>query len=161
MSVEAFLDTNVLIYAVSSDPSEAPKKEKALDLIEHSEFGLSAQVLQEFYVTVTRKIALPLSPDDACRAPIEQFRCFPVIWTDYPLIIAGNRDLTPLRDLVLGRRNHRRRRTCSAPPPSTPRTSIHGQQLPGLSPGREPIPTLRSRHRAQVFSVIPSEQLLA
>ena len=88
MSVEAFLDTNVLIYAVSSDPAESPKKEKALELIEHIEFGLSAQVLQEFYVNVTRKIALPLPPDEAV-ALLEQFRNFPVVWTDYPLIVAG------------------------------------------------------------------------
>jgi predicted nucleic acid-binding protein len=88
MSVEAFLDTNILIYAVSSDPGELTKKEKALELIDHADFGLSAQVLQEFYVTVTRKIALPLKPDDAV-ALLEEFRCFPVVWTDYPLIVAG------------------------------------------------------------------------
>ena len=88
MSVEAFLDTNVLIYAVSSDPGELTKKENALELIDHADFGLSAQVLQEFYVTVTRKIALPLKPDDAV-ALLEEFRCFPVVWTDYPLIVAG------------------------------------------------------------------------
>ena len=88
MSVEAFLDTTVLIYAVSSSPAEAAKKEKALELIEYTDFGLSAQVLQEFYVNVTRKIALPLSPDDAM-ALLEQFRCFPMVLTDYPLIVAG------------------------------------------------------------------------
>lgn len=88
MSVDSFLDTNVLIYAVSSDPAESPKKERALALIEHTDFGLSAQVLQEFYVTVTRKIALPLPPDEAV-ALLEQFRSLPVVWTDYPLIVSG------------------------------------------------------------------------
>jgi predicted nucleic acid-binding protein len=88
MSVDAFLDTNVLIYAVSSSPAEATKKEKALELIERTDFGLSAQVLQEFYVNVTRKIALPLQPDEAV-ALLEQFKNFPVVWTDYPLIVAG------------------------------------------------------------------------
>jgi predicted nucleic acid-binding protein len=88
MSVDAFLDTNVLIYAISSDPTESPKKEKAMELIEHTEFGLSAQVLQEFYVSVTRKIVLPLPPDEAV-ALLEQFRNLPVVWTDYPLIVAG------------------------------------------------------------------------
>ena len=62
MSVDAFLDTNVLIYAVSSAPREAEKKEKALEIVSNVDFGLSAQVLQEFYVNVTRKIAHPLSP---------------------------------------------------------------------------------------------------
>jgi len=65
MSVDSFLDTNVLIYAVSSSPAESGKKERALELIQHADFGLSALVLQEFYVNVTRKIARPLAPDEA------------------------------------------------------------------------------------------------
>jgi len=88
MSVDAFLDTNVLIYAVSSSPAESKKKERALELISHVDFGLSAQVLQEFYVNVTKKIAAPLTPDEAVTL-LEQFRCFPVVWTDYPLIVSG------------------------------------------------------------------------
>ena len=88
MSVDSFLDTNVLIYAVSSFPAESEKKVKALELIQHADFGLSAQVLQEFYVNVTRKIARPLGADKAV-ALLEQFRSFPVVWTDYPLIVAG------------------------------------------------------------------------
>ena len=88
MSVEAFLDTNVLIYAVSSSPVEAEKNEKALDLISHADFGLSAQVLQEFYVNVTTKIAIPLAPDEAV-ALLEQFKSFPMVWTDYALIISA------------------------------------------------------------------------
>ena len=88
MSVDAFLDTNVLIYAVSSSPAESTKKERALELISHADFGLSAQVLQEFCVNVTGKIALPLAPDEAV-ALLEQFRSFPMVSTDYPLIVAG------------------------------------------------------------------------
>ncbi len=87
-SVGCFLDTNVLVYAVSSSPAESAKKERALELIEHVDFGLSAQVLQEFFVTVTRKIAKPLTPDAAV-ALLDEFRCFPVVATDYPLIVAG------------------------------------------------------------------------
>jgi predicted nucleic acid-binding protein len=88
MSVDCFLDTNVLVYAVSSAREDAAKKERALELIEHADFGLSAQVLQEFYVTVTRKIEKPLSPDDAV-ALLDEFRLFPRADTDYPLIVAG------------------------------------------------------------------------
>ena len=88
MSVDAFVDTNVLIYAVSSDPAESAKKERALELIEHADLGLSAQVLQEFYVTVTGKIAKLLPPDEAFEL-LEQLRSLPVVWTDYPLIVAG------------------------------------------------------------------------
>ena len=88
MSVDAFLDTNVLIYAVSSAAAESAKKEKALELIAHVDFGLSAQVLQEFYVNVTRKIAQPLDVAAAMDL-LEQFRSFPIVWTDFPLIVAG------------------------------------------------------------------------
>lgn len=88
MSVEAFLDTNVLIYAVSSSPDEAGKKERALELIQDMDFGLSAQVLQEFYVNVTKKIAHPLSPEVAVDL-LQQFRQFPLVQTDYPLVVAG------------------------------------------------------------------------
>ena len=34
MSVECFLDTSVLVYAVTSCPDEAAKKARALELIE-------------------------------------------------------------------------------------------------------------------------------
>ena len=88
MRVRCFLDTNVLVYAVSAAPADSAKKEKALELIERADFGLSAQVLQEFYVTVTRKIAKPLTPDSAV-ALLEQFKVFPTVQVDYALIVSG------------------------------------------------------------------------
>jgi predicted nucleic acid-binding protein len=88
MSVECFLDTNVLVYAVSSAEGDAAKKRKAIDLVQRTDFGLSAQVLQEFYVTVTRKIRKPLSADKAV-ALLDEYRVFPTVPTDYPLIVAA------------------------------------------------------------------------
>jgi predicted nucleic acid-binding protein len=88
MSVECFLDTNVLVYAVSSAEHEAGKSRRALELVGTSDFGLSAQVLQEFYVTVTRKIKKPLAPELAV-ALMDQYRVFPVVATDYPLIVSA------------------------------------------------------------------------
>jgi len=88
MSVECFLDTNVLVYAVSSAEHEADKSRRALELVETSDFGLSAQVLQEFYVTVTRKIKKPLAPELAV-ALMDQYRVFPIVATDYPLIVSA------------------------------------------------------------------------
>lgn len=88
MSVECFLDTNVLVYAVSSAEVDAPKSRKALDLVQRTEFGLSAQVLQEFYVTVTRKIRKPVAPEQAV-ALLDEYRVFPTVPTDYPLIVAA------------------------------------------------------------------------
>ena len=88
MSVECFFDTNVLVYAVSSAEGDAPKRRKALDLVRQADFGLSAQVLQEFYVTVTRKIRKPLAPELAV-ALMEEYRVFPTVPTDYPLIVSA------------------------------------------------------------------------
>jgi predicted nucleic acid-binding protein len=88
MGVECFLDTNVLVYAVSSAEADAAKRAKALELVQEADFGLSAQVLQEFYVTATRKIRKPLAPELAV-ALMEQYRVFPTVPTDYPLIVAA------------------------------------------------------------------------
>jgi predicted nucleic acid-binding protein len=88
MSVDCFLDTNVLVYAVSSAEGDAARQKKALDLVQQSDFGLSAQVLQEFYVTVTRKIRTPLPPDVAV-ALMDEYRLFPMVPTDYPLIVSA------------------------------------------------------------------------
>ena len=65
MNVDSFIDTNVLVYAATRDPESRGKRERALRLIEEQNFALSAQVLQEFYVTVTRKIGTPLPPQQA------------------------------------------------------------------------------------------------
>jgi len=91
MSVECFLDTNVLVYAVDNDPAELIKKKAAMELLEHADFGLSAQVLQEFYVTVTRKIEVPLSPDEAL-AYLVRLEAFPAVPVDAALITEGIRN---------------------------------------------------------------------
>ena len=49
-----FVDTNVLIYAVSSAPFEAEKQVIAQQILRSEEIVLSVQVLQEFYYQVTR-----------------------------------------------------------------------------------------------------------
>ena len=70
MSAEAeleFVDTKVLVYA--HDPSAGRKHAEAVALatrLWESRTGcLSVQVLQEFFVTVTRKVPKPLALDDA------------------------------------------------------------------------------------------------
>jgi predicted nucleic acid-binding protein len=54
MSALRFLDTNVLLYSISRDPSEARKREIAIALLDTENIALSVQVLQEFYVQSTR-----------------------------------------------------------------------------------------------------------
>lgn len=88
MRASCFLDTNVLVYAASSSRADASKRTRALQLIAESDFGLSAQVLQEFYVTVTRKFQKPMTPQ-AALALMDEYRIFPTVPTDYPLIVAA------------------------------------------------------------------------
>src|SRR5947209_8024105 len=65
MSADVFLDSNVLVYANSTDPDEAAKRSLAREILDSCHFGISTQVLQEFYVTVTRKIKRKLRPREA------------------------------------------------------------------------------------------------
>jgi predicted nucleic acid-binding protein len=49
-----FVDTNVLLYAVSTAPDERAKREAALAILDGQDVAVSVQVLQEFYVQSTR-----------------------------------------------------------------------------------------------------------
>jgi predicted nucleic acid-binding protein len=69
MSDSTFVDTNVLVYAV--DDSEPEKRDIARRSLESKRYGklvVSAQILGEFYVTVTRKLAEPIPEDKAAEA---------------------------------------------------------------------------------------------
>jgi predicted nucleic acid-binding protein len=60
-----FIDTNILVYAYDLSAGEKQRAAKKLIermWIEHSGC-LSVQVLQEFYVSVTRKVARPLEAE--------------------------------------------------------------------------------------------------
>ena len=96
MSGKYFADTNVLVYAF--DNSEPAKQLIAQQILEEQggdgSLVLSAQVLQEFFVTVTRKLAKPLSIDDAYTL-VQQFGVYPMVSATPELIlraISRNRD---------------------------------------------------------------------
>lgn len=78
----AFLDTNILIYSISAseEPLEFTKKSLAADLLQRrNDLVLSTQVLQEFYVQVTRA-SRPgaLSHELACEF-IESWKRFQIV----------------------------------------------------------------------------------
>ncbi len=79
------LDTNVVVYAASNLPEDAAKRARAVSLIETETLGLSAQVLQEFYVTTTRKIRRPIS-HQAALDWIETLTSFPCVPLDAGLV---------------------------------------------------------------------------
>src|SRR5438132_9889875 len=61
----AFVDTNVLLYAASTDSAEADKREQARTVLSTGGFAFSVQVAQEFFVNATKKLKPPLSGADA------------------------------------------------------------------------------------------------
>jgi predicted nucleic acid-binding protein len=77
MNAKTFVDTNVLIYAHDVDARTKHEIARAIlrKLWSERTGALSPQVLQEFYVNVTRKIASPLSKPSA-RAVVDSY----VVW---------------------------------------------------------------------------------
>lgn len=86
----AFFDTNLLVYLFDSASPEKQGRAREVfsERAQRDEVLLSTQVLQEFYVTVTRKLAAPLSADEAERL-VRDFAVFPVVSTDAPLVVAA------------------------------------------------------------------------
>lgn len=82
-----FLDTNILVYAL--DPEESikqPRARAALDLLMRTNrLVISTQVLQEFYITITRKVRKPMSAQ-AALAFIDDLSAWEVVVADVPLI---------------------------------------------------------------------------
>jgi predicted nucleic acid-binding protein len=79
MTVE-FCDTNVFVYAYDTTAgTKRPAAKRLLErLWESGEGAVSVQVLQELYVTLTRKSAPPLAPADA-RAVVEDLATWRVV----------------------------------------------------------------------------------
>ncbi|MGH3995176.1 MAG: PIN domain-containing protein, partial [Pseudonocardiaceae bacterium] len=73
-----FVDTNVLLYAISRDRDEQGKAERANHILAERDLALSVQVLQEFYVQATRESRSdPLTHQQAAKL-VESFLRFPV-----------------------------------------------------------------------------------
>lgn len=80
MTGRSFLDTNVLVYAF--DDADPRKQNIARSILAGPEpLVISAQVVGEFYVVVTRKLANALSHDQA-KAAVEKMLLFPVVAID-------------------------------------------------------------------------------
>jgi predicted nucleic acid-binding protein len=91
MNGGSFLDTNVLGY---TDDQRAPgKQEQALALVERlrreGTAVVSTQVLQEYFVTATRKLGVPV---DAARRKVE-------IFSRMDLVVVGQEDILAAIDL--------------------------------------------------------------
>jgi predicted nucleic acid-binding protein len=87
-TAEFFLDTNILLYAISTLPLESRKADTALQLVHTLEFGLSTQVLQEFYAVATTKLRHRLAAGDAMRL-VQQWSKQPLCVVDAHVITAA------------------------------------------------------------------------
>jgi predicted nucleic acid-binding protein len=86
-----FVDTNVLVYAYDVDAGDKHEAARThVQALWQNESGLvSTQVLQEFYVTVTRKLGRPL-PRRTAREVIATYRAWPVHQPDVDDVVAAS-----------------------------------------------------------------------
>ena len=86
-----FVDTNVLVYAHDADAGGKHARASALvEELWHTREGvLSTQILQEFYVNVTRKIPKPL-PRREARDLIETYTAWRIVTIDPPDVMTAS-----------------------------------------------------------------------
>jgi len=90
MTGKAFIDSNVLVYAVDESPAETGKHTRAIEVLSAQPASLvvSTQVLQEFYVVSTRKLKSPLSEERAAKA-VRGIAKLDVVVVDTALVLAA------------------------------------------------------------------------
>ena len=86
----SFVDTNVLVYALAADDRKrSPVAQELLrELMTTQTLHTSTQVLQELFVTLTRKVRTPLTAEQALRY-LDQIAAWPVAVLDYGAIRAA------------------------------------------------------------------------
>ena len=90
--MRTFFDTNILVYLFDTDAEDKKVQASARFETEVSAGRalLSTQVLQEFYVVVTRKLLVPLEPETA-EEVVRNLSLLPVIGIDTEKIMAAIR----------------------------------------------------------------------
>ena len=89
MSGRIFLDTNIVVYLFDTD--SPIKQRRAREILSGGDRGriiISTQVLEEFYVCVTRKLAEPLDAKVAYRA-VKDLAALFVLQIDVAMIISA------------------------------------------------------------------------
>lgn len=81
-----FIDTNVLIYSISTDASEIAKRDRAREILDRDDGALSVQVLQEFYVQATRPTRQGALSDELAAGFIRTWRRFKTQETSLALV---------------------------------------------------------------------------
>ncbi|MGE5508250.1 MAG: PIN domain-containing protein [Chitinophagales bacterium] len=96
MKTDCFIDTNLLVYAYDrSEPAKQAKAQQLCDYLARGGLGaVSAQVLSEFYVAVTRRIATPLSGAEAAERLRNHFQTWTVLEVTGPIVLEAARGVT-------------------------------------------------------------------
>lgn len=91
MTDRVFVDTNVLVYAHDRDAGfkNDIACEVIADLWANQNGILSTQVLQEFYITVTKKVSLPLNKETA-RKIIRRYANWELAANDAEIILQAS-----------------------------------------------------------------------
>lgn len=84
-----FIDTNVLLYAISRHPEEQEKAIRANDILSAGDAALSIQVLQEFYVQATRDSRPDPITDEHAVKLVESFLRFPTVEITTEVMLAA------------------------------------------------------------------------
>lgn len=86
----SFLDTNVLVYTLAADDARRSPIAQGLvrELMLSKTLHTSTQVLQELFVTLTRKVRTPLTAEQALRY-LDQIATWPVAILDYDAVRAA------------------------------------------------------------------------
>ena len=84
-----FVDTNILLYALSTATKERKKAKIAVDILQAQDLALSVQVLQEFYVQSTRATKADRIAHEQAALLIESYLRFPVLDTTVALVHAS------------------------------------------------------------------------
>lgn len=94
MSDKAFIDTNILVYARDKGAGAKQLKAESLigDLWESRRGRVSIQVLNEYFVTVTRKLKPGMTMREAW-ADVVSLRAWEPVPMDWPLLEKGQRVL--------------------------------------------------------------------
>ena len=84
-----FVDTNVLLYSVSTAAAEQEKARIALKILDGHDLALSVQVLQEFYVQATRESKTDRITHEQAAALVEAYLRFSIQETSVALMQAA------------------------------------------------------------------------
>ena len=86
-----FVDTNVLLYAVSREADEQRKARRANEILDGRDVALSVQVLQEFYFQSTRDSRAQRLTHEQALGIIDSLRLFPTQETTVALALAATK----------------------------------------------------------------------